>query len=337
MNHPHSLTRRLVGFAILLTMVVIMLGAWTRLSDAGLGCPDWPGCYGHLMVPEKDHHLQRAAELFPGQQVVAEKAWPEMIHRYFAGALGLLIYAIAFLSWRKRHAGHPVALPTFLAIWVTWQAALGMWTVTLKLWPIVVMAHLLGGFITLIGLAILHLNISFPEVLCTVKKRTRTLAKVAVAVVFLQIMLGGWTSANYAALACTEFPICHAGWTEHADFAKGFEPHYPGEKNYEFGLLSPEARVAVHAAHRIGAYTTFAVLAVLIFFLWRERMAVARVFAPIIGLVLLVQMALGVANVMMQLPLNIAVAHNAVGALLLLTVAVLNTLLIRGHRRASHD
>ena len=334
MTRRFTLTRRLVGFSIVLAMVVIMLGAWTRLSDAGLGCPDWPGCYGHLVVPEKDHQLERAAALFPEHTVEAHKAWPEMIHRYFAGTLGLLIYAIAFFSWRQRKQGHPVILPTFLAIWVTWQAALGMWTVTLKLWPIVVMAHLLGGFITLVGLAILHLNISFPEIHVEVQKRTRLLAKIAAAVVFVQIMLGGWVSANYAALACTEFPICHAGWTEHADFAKGFEPHYPGEKNYEFGLLSPEARVAVHASHRIGAYTTFAVMTLLIFWLWREKAAFAKLFAPVLAVVLIVQMSLGIANVVMHLPLNVAVAHNAVGALLLLTIAILNVVLIRGRQRA---
>lgn len=333
MNSAFVLTRRLISVAILLAMVVIMLGAWTRLSDAGLGCPDWPGCYGHLSVPEKDHQLKKAAELFPDHTVDAEKAWPEMIHRYFAGSLGLLIYAIAFLAWRRRALGHPVILPTFLAIWVTFQAALGMWTVTLKLWPIVVMAHLLGGFITLGALGVLHFLLSHPEVNVKVKSYTKRLAQLGLLVVFTQIMLGGWTSANYAALACVEFPICHAGWTEHADFNKGFEPHYPGEKNYEFGLLSPEARVAVHATHRMGAYITFTTLMVLIFFLWREKAAVAKIFAPVIGIVLLVQMGLGIANVILHLPLQVAVSHNAIGALLLLTMLILNTILLRAEKK----
>jgi len=199
--------KTLVLVSILLAIVVVSLGAYTRLTHAGLGCPDWPGCYGLHDVPQTSEEILKAEAAFPDRPVEPQKAWNEMIHRYFAGALGLLILAIAFLSVKYREVGTPVLLPLFILCVVTFQAALGMWTVTMKLMPIVVMGHLLGGLTTLSLLFLLYIRLRRFHV----REGNTTLRKLAkfgligIFLLTLQIALGGWTSSNYAALTCTEF------------------------------------------------------------------------------------------------------------------------------------
>ncbi len=326
----------LVLFTTALTLVVVILGAYTRLADAGLGCPDWPGCYGHLGVPKTAEDVVAANARFPERPVEAPKAWTEMVHRYFAGTLGLLIFAIAVISWRRRQdTGQAVALPTAIAALVVFQALLGMWTVTLQLKPVVVMAHLLGGFTTLALLWWLFLRTSamgtrlaagFREVPETMTPRL--IAVVSLVVLYAQIALGGWTSANYAALACTDFPTCQSVWWPAMDFEEGFVLWRGLGVNYEFGVLDSAARTAIHMAHRLGALVTAGwLLFVSIYFMKGAGGPAARRVAGALAVLLIVQLGLGITNIVAALPLAIAVAHNAVGALLLLSIVTLNHVL----------
>ena len=310
-------TRWLATFATVLTLVVVALGAWTRLSDAGLGCPDWPGCYGHWTVPTTDAQLERAAELFPEHKVQIAKAWPEMIHRHFAKLLGLTILLIAFLAWRGRKHGHPVVLPLFLAVLVCVQGAFGAWTVTMKLMPVVVTTHLLLGFTTLSLLTVLAMQLHGKIKPLAVSLSLRRHLLAAFALVVAQIALGGWTSSNYAALACSDLPVCQGEWWT-ADYAEGFSLHL-ANINYEFGVLQHEARVAIHSAHRLGAWLVLLLVGGLVWRLWRQPEH-GRRYAILIGGLLSAQILLGISNVVFGLPLWIAVAHNNVGALLMISV-----------------
>ncbi|MBE0834095.1 COX15/CtaA family protein, partial [Escherichia coli] len=196
--------------APLLAAVVVLLGAYTRLTHAGLGCPDWPGCYGFVHVPLSEAQLAHAELHFPDAPVEAEKGWNEMIHRYFAGALGLLILGLALHALvRRGRDGQPLKLPLLLLAVVIAQAAFGMWTVTLKLWPQVVTAHLLGGFTTLALLFLLALRLYGRFAARRYPAATRGLAGLALLLVIGQITLGGWVSSNYAAVACIDLPTCH--------------------------------------------------------------------------------------------------------------------------------
>lgn len=322
--------RRLVVVAVLLASGVIMLGAWTRLSDAGLGCPDWPGCYGHLDVRKAMSHVETQNTVAPGALREAHKTVPEMVHRYFASLLGLAILVLGVLAWLNRsERRQPVTLPTVLLGLVIFQGMLGMWTVTMGLQPTIVMLHLLGGFATL-TLLVWHAARLFrwPTFLndCDVRMMKRG-AAAAIAVVILQIALGGWTTANYAAVVCTEFPICEEGWTEHLDFAEAFTfwGHEHDQPDYEFGVLENDARTTIHVLHRFGALLVFLVVGALVIRILRHaRCTFYRGFGAAIGLLLLVQVGLGIANVALQVPLAVAVAHNF-GAVLLLISLVLFT------------
>ncbi|MBC6906182.1 heme A synthase [Saccharophagus sp. K07] len=313
-------------FAVLLVLVVVVLGAFTRLSDAGLGCPDWPGCYGHLTWPKTTEDVALAEARFPETPVEHDKTWPEMVHRYFAGTLGLVIFAIAWLSWRAHRTDRaiPLRLPLFLAGLVILQAAFGMWTVTLKLWPQVVTAHLLGGFATAAGLWLLVLRLSgwkFPSI--KFSPGLKTLAAIGLLAVVIQIALGGWTSANYAAIACPDLPTCHGVWWPPADFLQGFNIFQHVGPNYLGGLLDNHARTAIHFTHRLGAVTVTLILITLAISLWRSG-AWGRKMTVVLLAVLTLQVGLGISNVYWVLPLPVAVAHNGVGLVLLLVLVALN-------------
>ncbi len=310
---------------LVLCFIVVILGAYTRLVHAGLGCPDWPGCYGFLTVPQSDHALEAAQLRFPDDPVEAFKAWAEMIHRYAAGALGLVILSLAVIGIsQRRNPDYPTGLGLGLLALVICQALFGMWTVTLKLWPQVVTAHLLGGFTTLSLLLLLVLRLSGRLPALTPSRtlaRLRTLAKVTMAVVIVQIMLGGWTSTNYAAVACIDLPTCHGEWWPEMDFHTGFNLlHQEIGPNYLGGMLEGPGRTAIHFTHRLGALVTTLMVLLLSWQLWRARL---RGLAALLSLALAAQVSLGITNVLAALPLAVAVAHNGMAALLLLcTVSV---------------
>lgn len=317
--------------AVILAMVVVILGAFTRLSDAGLGCPDWPGCYGHLTWPKSAEDVAAAEARFPETPVEHDKTWPEMVHRYFAGILGLVIFAIALLVWRGRQNEKlPLRLSVFLAALVVLQGAFGMWTVTLKLWPQVVTAHLLGGFATASCLWLLTLRLSPWRFAAKVPVGLRFWAVVGLVAVILQIALGGWTSANYAAIACADLPTCHGVWWPPADFAQGFNIFQHVGPNYLGGLLDNHARTAIHLTHRLGAVVVTILLLVLAFRLWHSRDGWSQRMTLVLLAALLTQISLGISNVYWALPLPVAVAHNAFGLVLLLVLVTLNYGLRKG-------
>lgn len=299
---------------------MVLLGAYTRLVDAGLGCPDWPGCYGFISVPLSVDDVAVAEKAFPGKPVEHEKAWPEMVHRYFAGSLGLLVAFITLISIKNRNKeNQPVVLPVILLGLICFQAALGMWTVTMGLLPIIVMGHLLGGFAMLSLLLLLFLKLKDtgpPKISGPLKK----LAIAGVIIVFLQITLGGWTSANYAAIICEDFPTCQGAWIPPLDISGAFQVSTHGVSDYTGGHLGNDARVTIQWLHRLGALIT----TIFIVFLHVKLMQSGyKRFAIWLVAVLSAQVLLGISNVVFSLPLFVAVAHNGVAALLLLSLVYL--------------
>ena len=330
MNQPFFI--KLSMLATVLALVVVVLGAYVRLNNAGLGCPDWPGCYGHLTVPTSSHAVAKADQAYPHRPVEAHKAWKEMIHRYFAGTLGLIVFALAAIAWWRRRHGVPdqlVGVPSFLAVLIVFQALLGMWTVTLLVSPPIVMAHLLGGMTTLALLWWLSLRqsglLAARAGLDRALQRLRPWALLGLVILVCQIALGGWTSSNYAALVCPDFPTCQGQWWPPMDFSQAFTLWHTTGINYEGGVLPNAARVAIHVTHRIGALVTFLYLATLSIAAMRAAVGTTtRRVAAALLILLLVQVSLGIANVELSLPLAVAVAHNAGAALLLLGIVTLN-------------
>ncbi|CAK0770595.1 cytochrome c oxidase assembly protein subunit 15 [Gammaproteobacteria bacterium] len=328
---------RFTAFVTALALCVIVFGAYVRLSDAGLGCPDWPGCYGQLVAPTSQSAIDKANEVHPARPVHTAKAWKEMVHRYLAGSLGLAICTVAVMAWRGRRRGLPVVLPTMLVAIVVFQALLGMWTVTLLVNPAIVTLHLAGGMTTLALSWWLSLRQGRWFVPSPIQfSRLRPWVVIGLGLVVLQILLGGWTSTNYAAMACPEFPTCHSNsWWPAANFSEGFVLWRPFGVNYEFGILDSPARTAIHLAHRLGALTVLLYVATLaVVFIRVARLAVHRRLGGAVLVILLVQIGLGITNVLAQLPLMVAVAHNGGAALLLLAVVSLLHLVSRAN---SHD
>lgn len=315
--------RRLIAAAVALAFAVIALGAYVRLSDAGLGCPDWPGCYGHLLgVPDEMHEQATANRAFPERPVETGKAWKEMVHRYFAGTLGLLILGVCLLAWRgeQRRRQAPV-LPTLLLGIVALQAALGMWTVTLLLKPVIVTLHLLGGMTTLALLVALALREAAPAH-AAIGGGLPRLAGLALLAVFVQIALGGWVSSNYAALACTDFPTCQGDWHPPMDFSHGFAVFRELGQTAHGELLPFAALTAIHWTHRLGALAVTLLVGALALALWRTGGHPSwRHWSLLLAGALSLQVGLGIANVLLSLPLPLALAHN-LGAALLLTVTL---------------
>ena len=324
----------LLVFATLLALCVVVLGAWVRLTDAGLGCPDWPGCYGSLIVEDSATARAEAKAEFPDRPLDSGKAWREMIHRYIAATLGFTIVIIASLAWvNRKQANQPVTVPLILLGLVIFQGLLGMWTVTLLLKPVIVMMHLLGGLATT-GLSFWLLLDSLRKT----KERSpassnllRRLAPIGLVVLVIQIALGGWTSANYAALACPDLPTCQGQWwPDEIDFAEGFVMWQGLGVDYEGGILNAPSRVAIHFTHRLGALVTFLLLLGIALTTWRfTSSTVTRNASLAVTILLLLQISLGISVVWFGLPIVLAATHNAVAALLLLAVINLNHAIIR--------
>lgn len=341
-----AVLRRLALAALILAFCVVVFGAYVRLTAAGLGCPDWPGCYGHV-TPAGAAAAADAGTIAAPVQV--GKAWREMIHRYLASTLGLLIVIIAALSiaWRKQR-GLPLALPLGLVALVVFQGLLGMWTVTLLLKPLIVTAHLAFGLATMSLLWWLWLSLrristgpwsgttaaagggSAAALLRPASPGLRALAVFGLLVLILQILLGGWTSTNYAAVACPDFPTCQAQWWPQTDFRDAFVLWRGLGINYEGGVLDHPARIAIHLAHRIGAIVaslTLLVAAVAALRVRSDRNGRWGAWALLVALAL--QLTIGISMVKLGFPLWLATAHNAGAALLLLMTLGFNRALRR--------
>jgi len=335
---------RLAVAAIILATTVVMLGSFTRLVDAGLGCPDWPGCYGHLLWPNESHEIEAANSAFPDMPVIAGKPWPEMVHRYAAGLLGLLTLIITFISIRHRHIdAFPYRQSILLGVLVVWQALFGMWTVTLKLWPQVVTAHLMGGFATFTLFTVLAQRLSdyrwqLSESHLSALIAARPWIVVGLIIVVIQVFLGGWVASNYAAFGCPEFPRCTEKWWPAMDMVNGFNFFQQVGPNYLGGLMESDGRTAIHFTHRLGALATTGYLIFMGIHVVRIGAAPAKKLVILIWSLLALQVLLGVFNVVFAIPLFIAVAHNFAGALLLASVAALltqiNRAVYRKHRNA---
>jgi len=319
-----TLFRRLCLLATAVALCVIVLGAWVRLSHAGLGCPDWPGCYGHLTVGDAVENVEHANAAYPDRPLEADKAIKEMVHRYFASGLGLLILAIAVLAWmNRRDPAQPMRLPGILVALVVFQGLLGMWTVTLLVKPLIVTAHLVGGLTTMSLLWWLALRVD-RTTRPPGEQGLRRLAVLGLAVLAVQIMLGGWVSTNYSALACPDFPTCQRSFWPQMDFRDAFILWRGLGIDYEGGVLDHPARVAIHFVHRIGAVVTALMLG---FLAWRAtrtgQSRAVRVAGGALAALLCVQWTIGPVMVLKALPLPLATAHNAVAALLVLAVVAL--------------
>lgn len=360
--------RVLTLLAALFAFGLVMFGAFVRLSNAGLSCPDWPTCYGKATWPTHAHDIAAANLAYPDRPVETDKAWREQVHRVLAGSLGVLVLLIALIaSWRKASARYGViaaaifaaagvvlyqrgefaissalsalaiALPIIAALglkrsgaWkvsvlvlamIIFQAMLGMWTVTLLLKPVVVMGHLLGGITTFALLAYAALRFGGVGAPDRRLADLRRLVVLGIVLLFCQIALGGWTSANYAALACGygegAFPQCGGQWMPPTDFHQAFVLWRGIGVNYEGGVLDMAARSAIQMTHRFGALVVFCYLAWLSFKAARRGL---RLFAIAIALALVCQVLLGISNVVYGLPLPVATAHNGMAALLLFTL-----------------
>ncbi len=309
--------RRLATVALLLALVVVSLGAYVRLSDAGLGCPDWPGCYGKLVgVPEQAHELAHAEARF-GQSVEAPKAWKEMIHRYAAGTLGLCILALAISAWRHRARRRPWLELALLGV-VTGQALLGMLTVTRLLKPVIVTSHLLGGMSTLALIALIVLREGRSTRPAAFPAGLKVLSVLATATVLTQIALGGWVSSNYAATICADFPTCQGSFRPETDFHHAFTLDRELGNTASGELLPAAALTAIHWTHRLFAGIVLGIVGLFSLCLLRRQEGRGHGLALLAALGL--QIGLGIANVLLQLPLPLAVAHNTGAALLLCAV-----------------
>jgi len=256
--------RKITLFSVVLALIVIVAGSYVRLSGAGLGCPDWPGCYGQAIVNEQSDFKALAAEAFPGQTPDIEKASKEMSHRYLAGTLGLTVLLLALLSWREQQSRLAVVTAALgLVVLVGLQAALGMWAVKLHVMPIIVTGHLLLAMMTFWLLYWLYLRVN-PRILRLAARSNGLVvfARFAMAVLFLEIVLGGWVSANYAALACSGFPQCNGSWWPTADYQTALNL-FNGLSTGYTGVVAFDAQVAANWLHRIGALVSFIVLTLL--------------------------------------------------------------------------
>jgi cytochrome c oxidase assembly protein subunit 15 len=317
--------KRLTFYATLLALIVVSFGAYTRLTDSGLGCPDWPGCYGTLSVPESIDQIEKAQAVYPDSPVEIEKAWIEMIHRYIAGILGIMILVIAFMSIRLREQiNYSLKWPFFLLGLVIFQAALGMWTVTLLLKPAVVTSHLLGGM-TVLGVLtfLMHRNFGTHRENFVSNKYERKIIRFSLVLLFIQIALGGWTSTNYAALACTDYPTCHGSLVPEMDFYNAFTIFR------ELGVtsigepLSLEALHAIQWVHRIGAIVLLVYLLFVAYILKVNQGF--NMWRNVLILVISLQFIIGIANLLLHLPIVLATLHNLGAALLVVILVGINS------------
>lgn len=313
---------KLSFFGALFTLIVISLGAWVRLTDAGLGCPDWPGCYGLLTTPDTVDELAKAREYYPNADIDVGKAWREMLHRYMAGLLGLYVFFITYIS--IKYSKRSYTLPVLISILIIIQAIMGMLTVTMLVKPTIVTTHLFFGMLTATLLfmnSLKYSNIS----MSSEKIPAIALIVISITWVFLiiQILLGGWTSTNYASLACTDFPKCLDQWyPKEMIFNEAFNVINLPDVNYEGGILAYGAKVAIHYSHRITALIlTFVFISALYVVFKLNKHSLLKKLMSISIIFFILQVILGISNVVYSLPLNIAVWHTMNAAILMALIS----------------
>jgi cytochrome c oxidase assembly protein subunit 15 len=320
--------KKLIGVTAFLTFDLIVFGAFTRLTDSGLGCPDWPGCYGESN-PFLAHELIHAAQsAMPTGPVTLQKAWIEMIHRYLATSVGILIIAQMIFAWRNRRTIQQSPwFATGLFFLVCLQGAFGAWTVTLKLQPVIVTIHLLLGMALLLCLVWSYENEGALPLKTKPSMRIRGWAALALIVLIVQIALGGWVSTNYAALACQDYPLCQGNWLPIMDFQHGFALWRKLGQTMTGEFISVAALVAIHWVHRNFALLVIAVVVMAV--MQTKKLAELRQLSTIIFTTLFLQLATGLATIFFSWPLVIAVLHNAGAAILVASLTMLNCRLSR--------
>lgn len=325
---------QLTLLGVFLTILVVLVGAWTRLVDAGLGCPDWPGCYGQAAVP----NTEQAFAHYPDHPLEPIKAWVEMFHRYLASGLGLLVLSIVVIAWPlKLNKASPRRLSIFLLLVILIQGAFGAFTVTLKLWPQVVTLHLLGGLSVLSLFLWLHLCLrqfaQKPKVIKHTAFKCGFLWWVAGTLLVAQLALGGWVSSNYAGIACQGFPTCNTQWWPQMDLSEGFHLTQTVGPNYLHGQLHADARTAIHMVHRVGALL-LGVALIALYWRYRELYLMKQALNVVLGIYLL-QVIIGIANVLWWLPLWLALMHTA-GATALVVSFIVGFWLSRREQHNAH-
>jgi cytochrome c oxidase assembly protein subunit 15 len=307
---------------LFLTFDLVLFGAFTRLTDSGLGCPDWPGCYGNASPTGALAQIRVEEARMPTGPVTHGKAWVEMIHRYLATGVGVLIVTLAAATWLQRKRGLPVNpwLPAFTLAWVCLQGAFGALTVTMKLFPAIVTMHLLGGLVLLALLcvqAVAYRQAERGSGPVTIAAPLRHWLVAAYALLWLQVALGGWVSTNYAVLACSSFPACQGSWWPAMDFKEGFEIWRALGLTGAGEHVTFAALTAIHYVHRLMAYAVFLVLGALA---WQLRHTELRKMAKWIGLLLAWQFLSGLSNVVLGWPMVAAVAHTGGAAALVVAL-----------------
>jgi heme a synthase len=325
--------RALTLLTLFLTFDLVLFGAFTRLTDSGLGCPDWPGCYGNASPVGARAEIDAAQSAMPTGPVTHGKAWIEMIHRYLATGVGVLILVLAASSWvaaRRRESAVSPWWPTFTLVWVCIQGAFGALTVTMKLYPAIVTLHLLGGMV-LLALLAAQAQAYAPAPLALPRRLRLATWSVALLSV-VQIALGGWVSTNYAVLACTDFPLCQSSWWPEMDFASGFSVMRElGMTADAGGYLPFPALTAIHYVHRLLAYVLLLALAALAWSLLAQHRPELRRWAHALLGIAAWQLASGLSNVLLNWPLLGAVAHTAGAAALVVVLTLLLTRSLQAH------
>lgn len=329
-----DLFRRISLIAVIACFILVVIGAYVRLSDAGLGCPDWPGCYGHIVVPDNAAATAAADQRYPLRPVEAHKAWKEMIHRYLAGIVGLLVLALALLAVFVRRQNLPRRIALAILGIIIVQIVFGALTVTWKVMPIIVTTHLMLGLATLAMLWWMWLRQAAPQPLASGRPvGVRSWAALGLVVLVAQIFLGGWTSTNYAAIGCPDFPTCQGSFGLQTGLAPAFQLWHGLGVNYEGGILSSSVRATIHMVHRYGALATTLVLGGLgIYLLAAARRSEWRWLGGALLAALALQVAIGIGIVETQFPLWLTDAHTGGAALLLMVVVAVNHL-VSGSRR----